>query len=37
MFENNHAESGGDVVYGGHMGLATTTDNSLSLEVKTYL
>ena len=29
VFENNHAESGGDVVYGGHMGLATTTDTSI--------
>ena len=28
QFVNNSAGSGGDVVYGGHMGLATTTDGS---------
>ena len=28
QFINNSAGSGGDVVYGGHMGLATTDDGS---------
>ena len=32
VFENNHAESGGDVVYGGQLSLATTTDNSNCLQ-----
>ena len=31
VFENNSADSGGDVVYGGHMGLATTADHSSCL------
>ena len=28
VFYNDSAGNGGDVVYGGHMGLATTTDNT---------
>lgn len=31
VFENNSADSGGDVVYGGQMGLATTGDGSSCL------
>ena len=32
VFENNSAENGGDVVYGGLMGLATTSDKSSCLK-----
>ena len=32
VFENNSAESGGNVVYGGLMGLATTSDKSSCLK-----
>ena len=31
-FINNSAGNGGDVVYGGHMGLATTADGSNCLQ-----